>query len=209
MDFADVVRLRHMTRRYDKTRPVLRSDIDEFIDAGLRAPSAGFSQGWHFLVLDRPASVQRYWDATTAADRAQDAWLRGLRSAPALVVVYSERARYAARYLAPDKVDARAPARLEDRWPVPYWHIDAGMAALLVQLAAIDRGLGCCFFGVPSDRVAALAAAFDVPVDFTPVGVVSLGYPPEPTMTGRSGRQPRRLRSEVVSYLSFGASDTS
>jgi hypothetical protein len=35
----------------------------------------------------------------------------------------------------------------ESHWPVPYWDIDAGMAALLMLLTAVD-GLGACFFGV-------------------------------------------------------------
>ena len=35
------------------------------------------------------------------------------------------------------------------RWPVPYWHIDTGMAALLILQTAVDEGLGACFFGIP------------------------------------------------------------
>ena len=190
-----------MTRRYDDGRSVEPADVDALLDAGLRAPSAGNSQGWHFLVLDDAASVQRYW-ATTAADGPGDRWLVGMRTAPVLIVVYSSPAAYAARYAAPDKLGDRAPAELADRWPVPYWHIDAGMAALLIQLAAIDRGLACCWFAVPSDRVYAVAGAFDVPTDFTPVGVVSVGYSVG-GMASRSGRS-RRPRSEVVSYRRFG-----
>jgi len=35
---------------------------------------------------------------------------------------------------------------------VPYWHIDTGMAALLILQTAVDEGLGACFFGIPPDR---------------------------------------------------------
>ena len=86
---------------------------------------------------------------------------------------------------------------------MPYWDIDAGMAALLIQLAAVDAGLGCCWFAVPTERVAALAATFGVPSTMTPVGVISLGYP----AGGRAGsRSPRRRRpkAEMVSYGDFG-----
>ena len=37
--------------------------IDRIVGNGLRAPSAGFSQGWGFLVLDNPADLARFRDA--------------------------------------------------------------------------------------------------------------------------------------------------
>ena len=30
----------------------------------------------------------------------------------------------------------------ERRWPVPFWPIDTGMAALLILLTVVDEGLG-------------------------------------------------------------------
>lgn len=197
-----MVRRRRMTRHYDNLAPVARGLIDYVVDAGRRAPSAGFSQGWHFLVLDEPVDVARYWNVTAPADPA-DAWLTGMMTAPALVVVYSDRAAYERRYAGADKQrpSTEQVSALDQRWPVPYWHIDAGMAALLIQLAAIDAGLVCCWFGVPTDRVAALAAAFGVPTRMTPVGVVSLGYSVAAPTTARA--RAHRPRAEVVSYGRF------
>ncbi len=37
---------------------------------------------------------------------------------------------------------------------MPYWHIDTGMASLLILQTAVDEGLGACFFGIPSERIA-------------------------------------------------------
>lgn len=217
-----------MTRHYDNSVPVRRELLNRLIDAGLRAPSAGFSQGWHFLVLDEPAPVARYWSVTSPAG-SPDSWLTGMMTAPVLIVVYSDRSAYERRYAEPDKQagvvrhmaassDDPTPASvteqgaflddstypLEQRWPVPYWDIDAGMAALLIQLAAVDAGLGCCWFAVPTERVGALAAAFGVPSTMTPVGVISLGYP---AAGGAGSRGPRRRRPrvEMVSYGDFGS----
>jgi hypothetical protein len=39
-----------MVRTYDVGRPVPAEVIDRIVGNGLRAPSAGFSQGWAFLV---------------------------------------------------------------------------------------------------------------------------------------------------------------
>ena len=43
-----------MVRTYDPDRPVARAVIDDLLELAIRAPSAGFTQGWRFLVLDDP-----------------------------------------------------------------------------------------------------------------------------------------------------------
>jgi nitroreductase len=53
MEFQDVVRRRRMIREYADT-PVDPAFINRALGNAVRAPSAGFSQGWAFLVLDRP-----------------------------------------------------------------------------------------------------------------------------------------------------------
>jgi nitroreductase len=52
-----------MVRRYDASRPVPPEVVDRIVRNGLRAPSAGFAQGWGFLVLDDPAEIARFRDA--------------------------------------------------------------------------------------------------------------------------------------------------
>ena len=68
--------------------------IDRALSNATRAPSAGFSQGWGFLVLDTPADVARYWRATAGDDGEPDAWLRGMRRAPVLILPCSSKAAY-------------------------------------------------------------------------------------------------------------------
>src|ERR671932_186860 len=85
---------------------------------------------------------------TSRPSSAPGAWLEGMRTAPALVVCLSDPERYLTRYAEPDK---GWTDRDERRWPVPYWDVDTGMAALLMLLTAVDEGLGACFFGVPPD----------------------------------------------------------
>ncbi len=81
---------------------------------------------------------------------------------------------------------------------MPYWDVDAGMAALLMLLTAVDEGLGACFFGVPAQRVDALRSAFGVPAGFRPVGVVSVGHPGDADRRSPSLRRGRRGLDEVV-----------
>lgn len=198
MELTDAVRRRRMVRSYDPERPVSRETLGELLSLAVRAPSAGHTQGWRFLVLDDITSRSAFWQATAEGDA--DAWLERMQRAPALIVVFSDKSAYLDRYAEADKGWAD---RDEGRWPVPYWHIDAGMAAMILLLAAVDAGLGACFFGVPADRWDALRAAFAVPQRLSPVGVVSLGYP-APDLRSPSLRRGRRPVEEVVAYGSFG-----
>ena len=47
-----------------QNRPVDANLIDRLLDIARRGPSAGFSQGTDFLVLDDPATLQRFWELT-------------------------------------------------------------------------------------------------------------------------------------------------
>src|SRR5664279_968748 len=163
-----------MVRRYDPDRPVPAEVIDTALGNAIRAPSAGYSQGWDFVVLTEPEQRQAYWSATTDFQDEPDSWLAGIQSAPVLILCLSDEGTYLRRYAEPDKGWADLD---EARWPAPYWDIDTGMAALMILLTAVDQGLGACFFGVPAETHDEVFEAFDIPHDRNIVGVVSLGYP--------------------------------
>lgn len=188
-----------MVRTYQPGHPVERTTIDELISLGLRAPSAGNTQGWRFLVLDDPTACSRFWSAATDPDEPADDWLRRMSSAPALIVVFASKAAYLDRYAEPDK---GWTDRDESRWPVPYWYVDAGMASMIILLAAEEAGLGACFFGVPPTYWPALRGAFDVPDTWDPVGVISLGHPAADRRSP-SLQRGRKPWADVVGYGSF------
>ncbi len=198
MELRDAVRSRRMTRSYDPDRPVERTTLRMLLNLAIRAPSAGHTQGWRFLVLDDITSRARFWSATS--NGPADGWLTRMSTAPALVVCFADREAYLDRYAEADK---GWTDRDEARWPIPYWHVDTGMAAMILLLAAQDAGLAACFFGVPGETWPALFEAFAVPDRLAPVGVVSLGYP-APDLRSPSLKRGRRSVDEVVSYGSFG-----
>lgn len=200
MEFSDVVRRRRMVRRFDPDVPVPHDALRRALRAATRAPSAGFSQGWDFVVL-RGVARTRYWEVTRAlAPGGRDPWADGVATAPVLVLCLSDPDAYLDRYAEPDKgwVD-----RDEARWPIPYWDVDVGMAALLMLLSAVDDGLGALFFGVPAAAHDAVRAAFGIPDRRRLVGVVALGRP-IPHRPSRSLARGRRRLSEVVHEGSFG-----
>ena len=192
MEFSDVVRSRRMVRRYDPEQPVPAEALDTILRNATRAPSAGFSQGWDFVVLTEPSSERRSGrrppTPTTSRTLA-----RGGQQRPVLVLCCSDEGSYLRRYAEPDKGWTDMD---EARWPAPYWDIDTGMAALLMLLTAVDEGLGGLFFGVPPESHEDVHEAFAIPHDRDIVGVVAIGHPVS-SAPGSPSRRPRRPLTEV------------
>jgi nitroreductase len=170
MEFQDVVRRRKMVRNFTD-EPIDPEVIERIVSNAQRAPSAGFSQGWAFLVLDGRVETDHYWNTTMTPLRREAFGWPGMFNAPLLIVCFSNKSEYIERYARPDKgwVD-----RDEKRWPVPYWDIDAGMAGLLILQTAVDAGLGAVFFGIFDQ--AGLRAAFGIPEAYTAVGTIAIGH---------------------------------
>ncbi|HSP05428.1 MAG TPA: nitroreductase family protein [Acidimicrobiales bacterium] len=193
-DLARLLSARHMVRRY-ADEPVPDDLLGRLLDLARRAPSAGNTQSWSFLVL-RDADAERYW-ATTMPDpdaRARFRW-QGLLRAPVLVVPYVRPAAYAERYGEPDKSGTGLGAGT-DAWPVPYWWVDGGAVVQNLLLLATAAGLGACLFG-QFDHEAAVRTAFGVPDDQRAVGTIALGWP-APDEPGRSAGRPRPALDDVV-----------
>jgi nitroreductase len=172
MEFRDVVRKRRMWRNFQE-RPVPPEAVERILQNALHAPSAGFSQGWAFLALTEPDDRALFWRTEWGvADEEPGEMATDMMRAPVVIVPMSNKQMYLDRYAEPDKgwFD-----RDEARWPVPYWHIDAGFASMLMLLTAVDEGLGAVFFGMW--RAPEFRAAFGVPDDFTPIGAIAIGYP--------------------------------
>ena len=192
MEFQDVVRRRRMVRNFE-SRPVPPDIVDRILANALHAPSAGFTQGWAFLVLEGREHTERFWNTTWEIGQARAAFrYQGLFNAPLIVVALSNEDAYLDRYAEPDKGwTDRDPAR----WPVPYWHVDTGFAALLMLLTAVDAGLGGLFFSV--GEPGRVRAAFAIPEAFAPVGALAIGYPAIDELSP-SLRRGRRSVEEVV-----------
>jgi len=203
-----------MTRAYTSD-PVDPAVLERALDHATRAPSAGFSQGWAFVVLDTPETVAGFWAAQTEAARpggTPDRWLDGMMRAPVVVVPCSRRAAYLDRYAEPDKRRAGLGDHDESRWAMPYWHLDTAMASLLLLQSVTDAGLGACFFGLVPDRVDAVRAHLGL-VDTDaeeaphPIGAITVGHP-APRGTGAPGSASRRRRTpwqEVTHRGRWGA----
>ena len=188
MEFQEVVRLRRMVRTFTD-EPVPQAALDRILGNALRGPSAGFSQGQAFLVLTDAADRERFW-AVAGAAIAPSA-----QTAPLVVVPMSCKRVYLDRYAQADK---GWTDKDESRWPVPFWHIDTGMAALLILQTAVDEGLGAVYFGIVPEAVPRFRSAFEVPDDHEPIGAIAIGYDGETEK--RDLRSRRRNLDDLVHY---------
>lgn len=196
MELREAVRQRRMVRSFT-TDPLPSGLLDELIDLARRSPTAGYAQGVDFLVLEGPEQTSTYWDVALPPDRRDDFPWPGLLDAPALVLPMRDVDAYLARYSEPDKANAGLGAD-PGAWPVPYWDIDAGMAAMTLLLGAVDAGLGALFFGVFRDEDR-LLAQLGVPPGVRPIGTIALGHPaPDDRPSGSGAQRPRRPLDQVI-----------
>jgi nitroreductase len=195
MEFAEVVRRRRMVRAFDD-RAVPADVLDRVLDLARRVPAAGNTQGLDLVVLEGRQTA-RYWDVSLPADRRGAFPWPGLLAAPVLVVPVGSPDAYVERYAEPDKA-ASGLGTAPEAWPVPYWYVDTAFAAMLTLLAAVDEGLGACFFG-QFEHEAALKSALGSPAEHRPVGTIALGYTAaEQDRPSFSAARPRRSLDEVV-----------
>ena len=192
MEFQEVVRKRKMVRSFED-RPVPHDVVERMLTNAQKAPSAGFSQGWGFLVLEGKEETARYFDALWPRERRAEFGWPDFFNAPVLIVCLSNKMEYLRRYAEADKGWTDMS---ESHWPVPYWDIDTGMAALLVLLTAVDAGLGAVFFGVFDQ--AKLHTAYGIPDEYTAVGTIAVGYAKPHDRPSPSLKRGHRPAADVV-----------
>lgn len=179
--------------------PVDPTLLRRVLELARRAPSAGNTRGWDGVVLEGPAATRPFWEATTTEEwRSRSRRWAGLKRAPVVVAVFSHPGSYLARYGEADK-SSSGLAQGVGSWPVPYWDVDAGMAALLMLLAAVDEGLGACFLGNFRGE-AELRSNLGVPHDRRYVGAVLMGHAAGDDYPSVSAGRPAR-RFEDVYHL--------
>jgi len=196
VEFSEEVARRRMVRSFEQ-RPVPTEKLQRILDAGRRGPSAGFSQGIHFLVLRTVEELIHFW---TVTEEPGWPWKEEDLAAgpPVIVLPLSDKQAYLDRYSRPDKAGTGMDE--EEGWPVPYWDLDTAMAAMLMLLAAVDEGLGGWLFGIfHGERE--LLDSLGVPAGVRAIGSLGFGYPAaEERRKGSPRTLTRRPPDEVVHW---------
>jgi len=178
-----------MVRNYTD-EPVDGDAVDRIVDAGVHAPSAGFSQGQRFVVVtdtDKRRAVAEAAGESEYLEQGFDPWIS---RAPIHIVICSDKRAYLDRYAEPDKGGT-------DDWTVPYWWVDAGASLIAILYAAVDEGLAAGFLG--SHAMGDLHHVLGIPIDTLIAGVVTIGHPAPDRRSGSLDRG-RTPRDEVVHW---------
>jgi nitroreductase len=191
VEFQEVVSRRRMVRNFED-RPLPPEAVERILANMQRGPSAGFSQGFEFLVLEGNEQTGRFWQAVSPDRGWERAGWPGVYNAPLVIVPLAHKQTYLDRYAEQDK---GWTDRDEARWPVPFWLIDTSFAAMLILQTAVDAGLGALFFGLTD--VPALRAAYGVPDGYEPIGAIAIGYP-APNRPSASLRRGHRPAAEII-----------
>jgi len=187
MSLYELLKSRRMVRHYTDER-IPRETLERIAATVRRAPSAGFSQGQRLLVVDDPETIRQLVDEEPAG---VEPWFG---SAAAHMLVLAREQDYHDRYTRADKLDATGGEEIV--WPVPFWHVDAGAALMLVLLAALEEGLAAGVYGVQLDDQPRWRALLQIPPDLALVAGVTLGRAaPDPEWSKRTSRATQRRRS--------------
>lgn len=191
-----MVRRRRMVRDFSD-EPLARPLVEQLVANASRIPSAGFSQGFAFVVLTEPGQRRLFWETTSGPDWRGESESVPLTRAPVVILPLARKQAYLDRYALPDKV--HTPLAREEHWPAPYWDIDTGFGVLLILLTAVDLGLGALFFGIFQGEKT-LMEALGVPDGYRPIGAIAAGYPTAGTRSRPELPTGRRPLDEVVRW---------
>lgn len=195
--FASVLRRQRMRRPPYAGRPVERDLLVRVLAAAGKAPSAGFTQGARFLVLEGD-QVEGFFRTTYPPEVDVSALL----PCPVVVLPLQDPDAYVARYAEPDKAESGLGTG-PDAWPVPYWTVDSAFATMNVLLSATAAGLGAWFFGVFSGE-RELLSSLGVPEGVSTIGAFTLGYPLDDAPSSGSVRsRTRRSQEDTVRWGSW------
>lgn len=181
---------RRSLRRYRPEKPP-RALLEQLLQAAIQAPSAHNRQPWRFVILrnerDR-AGLARAMGARLRRDLQAD-------NAPPAIIEADVRRSYERLTGAPVLVLLCLSMKEMDAYPdarrSAAEHTMAvqgtAMAGQNLLLAAHALGLGACWMCAPLFCPEVVAAQLELPPDWQPQGLVTLGWPAQ---TRRRGRKP-------------------
>jgi nitroreductase len=192
MEFQSTVLKRRTVRNFLRD-PVPDEVVHKLIELAQHAPSAGFSQGVEYLVIKDPENKKKIGGEQEITPAG---FHNFISYAPVLIIILVSEAIYHRRYQEPDKIQKDGT---EITWATPYWFFDAGATVMIMLLAAIDMGYAAAFTGVHTIDFSKLRQLLNIPEEYHPVGLISLGRP-APDKKSPSLKRGRRKFEDVAHF---------
>lgn len=194
--FETVVRTRRSIRRYNDV-PISHDLIERFLDVAIWAPSAHNRQPWRFAVVTRPAMQEEL-------ARAMGAQLRHDLEADGVPedVIAADVGRSYERITGATALICLCMSMIDmDTYPDPIRSTNeqtmaiqsVAMAGQNLLLAAHAAGLGACWMCAPLFCPDVVRATLDLPSDWQPQALITLGYPNQERTRTREPLQTRTI----------------
>lgn len=200
MALLELARSRRSIRRY-ADRPIARPILEELLDAACWAPSAHNRQPWRFCVVTDPqrqAHLSRrmgeQWRADLRADGADPDFIER-RVAISHARITGAAALVLASVCMADMDSYPDPARRTAEWTMAVQSVALACQNLL--LAAHAHGLGACWMCAPLFVPDLVHNALDLPADWHPQALITLGYPAETKTKDRAAPATRVIWREA------------
>lgn len=180
MSFFDLVMKRQSDRAFDPDRPVEREKLNRILEAAQFAPSACNAQPWKFIVVENQDLRYQIADATSNRLLSINHFTK---QAPVHLVIVEEPANFSSSIGSFFK---------KKHFP----HIDIGIVAEHICLAATEEGLGSCMIGWFDEKK--IKKILNIPSSRTVVLDIVLGYSTQPLRTKK-----RKDIKDIVSFDTY------
>lgn len=177
MSFLDLVMKRQSDRAFDPNRPVEKEKLYRILEAARFAPSACNAQPWKFIVVEDEAIRYQVADATSNRLLTINHFTK---QAPVHLIIVEEPANFSS---------SMGSFFKKKHFP----HIDIGIVAEHICLAAAEEGLGSCMIGWFDEKK--IKKILDIPSSRTVVLDIVIGYSTQNT-------RPKK-RKEMSTLVSF------
>jgi len=148
----EAIEIRRSVRKYKKDEPVTREQINQLLEAAMKAPSACNSRPWEFIAVTRR-------DALDEIARVHE-FAKMCETATAVIIVV---------------------AIPQTGIPSGFFPQDCGAATENILLEAAAMGLGTCWCGVypRENHIASMRRLFNIPEPKIPFNIIAIGTPNE------------------------------
>jgi nitroreductase len=177
--FLELVQSRQSDRAYSD-KPVEKEKIDRILEAARLAPSACNAQPWKLIVVTDPEKRMQVADATANKLLSMNHFSK---QAPVQIVVLEENANLTSN------VGGWATNK-------HYPHIDLGIVAAHITLAATEEGLGSCIIGWCDEMK--IQKTLHIPKNKRVMLVILLGYSSQPLRDKK-----RKTKQEIISWEKY------
>ncbi len=179
-DFFKLVAQRQSDRSFDPEHPVEKEKIMHILEAVRLAPSACNSQPWHFIVVDDEKTKNDLADAVASKILGINHFTK---QAPVHIVVVEEKPNLTASF----------GSWVKDK---NFAHIDVGIAAAHIVLAAEEQGLGSCIMGWFNEEK--VRKVLNIPSNKRVLLDIVIGYSKQ-----ADRKKVRKDLNEIVSWNSY------